>query len=1588
MEGDPGADAWTTVEKKLPKKKTRDGSKDQRSADGGRGQGQATGDRKKKDSVGARQDNRGSDRRAPDRDRRQDRGGPSQGDRGGGRRPPSGRGGSTNRNTLPRKPRDGAGGRGGGSGASHGNGSDKKTSSGPMNNAWETWTPAPATVTPTSNIAAPTSTAVTNSPRKQSWASLVDRGSTPATRESSATPAPSEASSSTQLHTPDIKSSTLPPSSISSNANEVTPSSANEVTPSSTNEVTPSSANEVTPSSANEVTPSNANEVTPSNANEVTPSNANEVTPSNANEVTPSNANEVTLSAREDETTDDLTKQDKEKSGLVVPVSSVVSSKIEIDESSQDQGKIDHSTTLQTKPVTNSSINSSSSKTLATNAAQLSSSTSTNKQMSSNLNVAAKEFSPSKPASLLVSGLNVSAPSFVPSFHGVVTSTDKEDTNLNIIDDIKKTETTGIEISSGDDTTAPTSDTSVEPQSDIASKLDNVGDSQNEENECSDLPKLPPTSINQDEQVELVEPEKDANVNSSKVDNTDIPAESKECDNSNANLTSDVKPVEGTNIESSDVTTPAVGAEISNEVSTETFTHTQESTVDNDKTYESLDNETSNGLQMKIDKNIKDDSIDANGNNVSLDSNKNKLAKSLTPEIEELLKIPVDPETRQYDRDILLKLQKHPLSLKKPKLPELEIVLNVPLRNSASAPLLGDKPVKDFVRPGLPMKRDSRRKEPKKVISISREPVKLRASENAWKPKSSKDIDEMEVLGKKVRAILNKITPQKFQTLVVQFKELEIDTEEKLVLTMQLVFEKAVEEPAYSKVYADLVTELSKKHVYEDGKLVDFRALLLRRCQHEFQKDYISPEEKSKYAEDLKNAETEEDRLRIKNDYEQMEAKNRKRSLGNIRFVGEMYLQGLILMRIMHEIIKKLLIKEVDEESMECLCRFLTTCGGKLEKDGNALPKEMREMASLDKYFTKIKLIISERKTSSRVRFMLQDVVELKANRWVTTRRKETGPKTIDEVHKEAKLEELKIQLADSQNGPPVARRSEEKNRRKTEYRPKPVSSVEEGGWNNVPTKAAKMSLDMDTEKLRGIGRKVDADTLTLGGGFRSWGMGSSTAKKSGGGTSGGSSSASKATGGNRFLLLEDSEQPAAAVPAASSGSHLYAGRASEPVIRSYDRSSSRASSSLEKGRTQHDLESSRESSIDRSMSILRGSKDADSETVRSKFRTILQEYLSNCDFQETLNSVCELFSQSNIELLVEETVCLGLERINLMDRTACGRLLVDLAKNDVLNTDTMSSGLATVLEIAEDMIIDIPKFWSLLADILVIIILELCCFNTLVKNCCGYIPDIKLKEKFVLCVLTAIQNKDGNKLSNLLEENKDMLEEELSQDITSFLHDKGVNVQNVNTKEETNPTNATSAVAASTTETSSSSSETSTKYVNGNLQETLARQFTNLLEKRLTGNPELDAVGKILCDKRLDNETVRTLVYSVTESVVEGAQGETCTLNKELLMERLPILKKYIDADKERELYAMYALQNLVNKLEHPHKLLHNILEILYDNEVISDEGIFEWEGSKDVEEQEGKGVAVAGCNQFLEWLHSAEEEDEETETEKKQIV
>ena len=118
------------------------------------------------------------------------------------------------------------------------------------------------------------------------------------------------------------------------------------------------------------------------------------------------------------------------------------------------------------------------------------------------------------------------------------------------------------------------------------------------------------------------------------------------------------------------------------------------------------------------------------------------------------------------------------------------------------------------------------------VITLPSQEVKLNEAENAWKPskKDNTTLDDLESLAKKIRAILNKLCPQKFDTLVARFNDLVIDTEEKLVKAMELVFEKALDEPVFSVAYARMCQNLATKKVQNtSGNTQDFRSLLLKR---------------------------------------------------------------------------------------------------------------------------------------------------------------------------------------------------------------------------------------------------------------------------------------------------------------------------------------------------------------------------------------------------------------------------------------------------------------------------------------------------------------------------------------------------------------------------------------------------------------------------------------------------------------------------------------------------------------------------------------------------------------------------------------
>lgn len=97
--------------------------------------------------------------------------------------------------------------------------------------------------------------------------------------------------------------------------------------------------------------------------------------------------------------------------------------------------------------------------------------------------------------------------------------------------------------------------------------------------------------------------------------------------------------------------------------------------------------------------------------------------------------------------------------------------------------------------------------------------MQLNKAEKAWKPSTKKstrsrgaeEVDEddpenikTQELFKRLRSILNKLTPQKFQELMKQVQELTIDTEERLKGAIDLIFEKAILEPNFSVAYANM----------------------------------------------------------------------------------------------------------------------------------------------------------------------------------------------------------------------------------------------------------------------------------------------------------------------------------------------------------------------------------------------------------------------------------------------------------------------------------------------------------------------------------------------------------------------------------------------------------------------------------------------------------------------------------------------------------------------------------------------------------------------------------------------------------------
>ena len=85
----------------------------------------------------------------------------------------------------------------------------------------------------------------------------------------------------------------------------------------------------------------------------------------------------------------------------------------------------------------------------------------------------------------------------------------------------------------------------------------------------------------------------------------------------------------------------------------------------------------------------------------------------------------------------------------------------------------------------------------------------------------------------------------------------------------------------------------------------------------------------------------------------------------------------------MHECVQELLSSNPSDWSdpnLEGLCRLLTTVGQKLDIETKRL--SFYWLCDLSNYIKQMIKLVDEKKTSSRVRFLLQDVIDLSKNGW------------------------------------------------------------------------------------------------------------------------------------------------------------------------------------------------------------------------------------------------------------------------------------------------------------------------------------------------------------------------------------------------------------------------------------------------------------------------------------------------------------------------------------------------------------------------------------------------------------------------------
>lgn len=848
--------------------------------------------------------------------------------------------------------------------------------------------------------------------------------------------------------------------------------------------------------------------------------------------------------------------------------------------------------------------------------------------------------------------------------------------------------------------------------------------------------------------------------------------------------------------------------------------------------------------------------------------------------------------------------------------------------------------------PGGPIRRGPKkipgRETPPPGIMPPPEPVApMTDNPSVWKPSRRRGDDNEEIYGK-VRSILNKLTGDKFGPLSQQMVDLlksKATDVEILREIINIIFDKALAEPGFSTMYAELCRVLEKNcptfETNKEGKPQTFKRILLNRCQEAFEH---KPHDETVDNDPLKK--------------EEADMKQKRRMIGNIVFIGELYKEHMLTDKIMHEcVFRRLLgdIKNPVEADLEALCKLMNTIGKVLD-----VPKAKGYM---DAYFKRMKNLTQNPNIPSRIRFLLLDVLDLRANRW-----------TSSVTEKPAKPGAGGRGGAPQQHKPAPAPAGG----RGAAYRPAGAGGPSHGphggprgnaeGWETVGRGGHRGGGGDRSGGGGGGGGSERGPPVTLSSGEVVLGPNQSRMGPTMGGTGAkgwrdvskrpqdsrrdatpasrpGSGPAPAPAKGNIFAALSDisekspqAESRQAGRPASRDRSRSREGREPQPSPRGGDRAEKAEPLPSPRSRAEKEDES------------VVGPLDPETE---KSIKLLLEEFLDTQDEDEARQCVDDIEATGFQPHLVKAIIVMATEKKEVV-REMLLQLITHFTKKSTITAPQFVAGLRLVLEQLDDIKLDAPLAPKVVGQFMGSALLD----NYL--DASFVVPALEplVESGSAISVLVGLFNFYIENTS--IGETRDFVKE-AGWDITSMFKTSSRNATSISEWLQVNNLDTVFPVA----------------WAHGKLQAMLAsgddaEKILKWIDENVSREASRDEeFAQRLTRLFLEFVAARTKSISEHDKVVEE---ET-----KLFEQYAPLLKKFL-SDSQAQVDCLSVVQRFCFEQNFPEGLLERLFQVLNDAEVVDEEAFREWAADK--QDSFGKSQALA---QLANWLNVLAEKDEE---------